>query len=269
MPDETVETLAAVWASIADLCAGFDDRDWERETACPGWDVKDQLAHLVGPETAFLGRPQPAPLDVPPPWVRNEIGKANEAAVAYRKAWSGADVLAEFVEVTGERVEQLRAMSEEDLAEDSWTPLGPGTVRDLLAVRAFDAWVHEQDIREAVHRPGGLDGPPAAAALGRCLMAMPYVVGKKAAAPEGATVVFEITGAQRATLPIGVSGGRARRLEEAPAEPTARLTIDFLPFTRLGCGRADPDTALAVGSVAVAGDRALGEAVARNLAFMI
>ena len=265
--DETVANLALVWGSIRDLCRDLGDADWDRATSCPGWTVKDQLSHLVGPEAMFIGRPQPAQVEVPPPYVRNDLGRANEGAVAYRRSWRGADVFAEFDEVITERLEQLRAMTEEDLAEDSWTPVGPGTYRDLLAIRAFDAWVHEQDMREALHRPGHLSGPVAAAALARCFLAMPYVVGKQAAAPEGTKVLFDIGGPTVGTLGIVVTGGRARPAEP-PEQPDTTVRSEFLTFTRLACGRADAAESLAKGTIGVSGDRRLGERIVHHLAFM-
>ena len=34
-----------------------------------------------------------------------------------------------------------------------------------MRIRVFDCWLHEQDIRDAVGRPGGEDGPAASVAL--------------------------------------------------------------------------------------------------------
>jgi uncharacterized protein (TIGR03083 family) len=269
MPDAAVEELALVWSSVLELCEPFDEAEWDKATACPGWTVKDQVAHLGGAEAMFLGRPHPPALEERPSHIRNDVGAANEAVVEVRRSWSGRQVLDELREVSEERLAQLGEMSDEDLAKDSWTPVGPGTYRDLIKVRAFDAWVHEQDIREAVGRPGHLEGPVAENALARCLMAMPFVVGKKAAAPEGSTVVFEVGGPTPATLGIEVSGGRARATGEVPEDPDVRLGIGFLAFTRLGCGRADPQAALDAGGVTIAGDTDLGEAIVRNIAFMI
>jgi uncharacterized protein (TIGR03083 family) len=176
MADQSVENLEIVWRSVAELCSGLDDAQWQLPTSCPGWTVQDQLSHLSGTESMLVGvGPRPEALTEVPAHVRNDIGAGNEAVVDLRRAWPPAQVLAEFEEITSTRLEQLHAMSDEDLAQDSWTPIGPGTVRDLLAVRAFDCWVHEQDIREAVGKPGHLDGPVAANALARCLLAMPYV----------------------------------------------------------------------------------------------
>src|SRR2546425_162434 len=94
--------------------------------------------------------------------------------------------------VTSERMKRLRSMSDSDLDAESWTPIGQGTVRDLVAIRIMDCWVHEQDIRRAVAKPGNLTGPFAEHAFGRHAQAMGFVVGKKVGAPDGTTVVFDV-----------------------------------------------------------------------------
>ena len=70
-----------------------------------------------------------------------------------------------------------------------------------MRIRTFDCWLHEQDIRDAVGRPGGEDGAAAALALDEMTSAIGYVVGKKAGAPQGSRVRFDLTGpaARRST----------------------------------------------------------------------
>ncbi len=289
--DPVVELLGIVWGSISELCRGFSQDDWARPTACPGWTVQDQLSHLVGPESAFLGYPQPTPASLDPPHVRNALGKANEAAVSWRRSWPPSEVLAEFESVTEQRLEDLREMTEEDLDEESWTPTGPGKYRDLLAVRVFDAWVHEQDMRDAVGRAGHLSGPVAEHSLGRCFLAMPYVVGKKAAAPDGSTVELVVQGPTSGRLLVHVEGGRAKTvssqvgaedLSPAPAQGAqgevgegdrvdVRVVVPFEAFTRLCCGRISAAEAREGEgrAIVVEGDQALGDAVVDSLPFMI
>ena len=38
--------------------------------------------------------------------------------------------------------------------EEGFTPEGPGPYRQFMAIRVFDCWYHDQDIREALDRPG-------------------------------------------------------------------------------------------------------------------
>ena len=94
------------------------------------------------------------------PHVKNDIGRANERWIESRRAWTGADALAEFVAVTDARIAQLRALDDAGFTADSWTPQGPGTVLQLVGFRIFDSWVHEQDMRGRLDRPGDLDSPP-------------------------------------------------------------------------------------------------------------
>lgn len=267
MSQQLVDRMEQVWRSIDELCSSLDDAEWKTETDCPGWAVQDQVSHLAGNESGILGRPAPdhEPSDVS--HTKNPIGESNEVQVDYRRSWSPQEVLDDFREVTGERLKQLRAMSDEDFQAESWTPIGQGTVADFLGIRIFDAWVHEQDIRRATDRPGHLDGPVAEHALERIAGAMPFVVGKKVGPPDGTTVVLEVIGPVAETIPVGISGGRGERLSDVPDDPTVRLRMDLATFNRLGCGRGDP-SALA-SDVEIAGDEDLGRRICEQMSFMI
>ena len=266
---ELVEHLATVWASMAELGGQLSEAEWKQGTEVPGWSVQDNLAHIAGLEWMLLGREQPdhaIPEDLE--HVKNDIGRGNEIWVDSRRSHSGADVLAEFVEVTGARLAQLRGFGANDFGAESWTPVGPGTVRDLLPFRVFDSWVHEQDMRRAVGRPGNLASAVAAVALVRILDAMPFVVGKRAGAPDGSVVVFELSGPLARTVAIGVDGGRAKPLDTPPSAPDVRIVTDTETFARLGCGRIDPSAALADARVRLEGDEALGRRVVEQVNFL-
>jgi uncharacterized protein (TIGR03083 family) len=264
-----VDNMERVWRSIASLCGPFTERDWKTPTDCPGWSAQDQLSHLAGSECRILGRPDPEHAPPQMGHVKNDVGRSNEVVVDWRRSWPGAKVLEEFREVTAERLRVLRAMGAKDFAAQTQTPIGPGTAADFLRIRIFDAWVHEQDIRRAVGRPGHLEGPVAEHSIGRMAMAMPFVVGKKAQAPDGATVVFELTGPAGRTLAVGMEGTRANPLGTVPPAPTVRLTMDAETFACLGCGRWRPAEVLGSGRVQVKGDRAFGETIIRQMNFMI
>lgn len=270
MDDATIiENMAAVWRSIERVCAGLDEAQWALPTDCPGWSVQDNLSHMAGSESTLLGRPQPDHVPGNAGTLRNALAERNEVLVDYRRSWTGDTVLAEFREVTAARLDALRAMSPAEWGAESWTPVGPGTYRDFMLIRVFDCWVHEQDMRRALSRPGSLEGAPAEHAMERIASAMSYVVGKRAGAPEGASVVFDITGPVRNTLPIGVEGGRARPLASVPEQPTTRLSTDFETFMCLSCGRWDPAMILSEGRMRISGDEALGRTITENLNFMM
>ena len=266
---ELVELLDEVWSSIAAFADDLTEEEWKRATEVPGWSVQDNLAHLTGTEASLLGRRAPEhELPGELPHVKNEVGLRNEVVVDVRRSMTGAEALSEFREVTGERLAQLRGYDTAAFGAESWTPVGPGTVRDLLPFRIFDSWVHEQDMRRAVARPGDLDTRVAEVELERMIGTMPFVVGKKAAAPEGSTVVFDLGPPLPRTVPIGVEDGRARVLDDVPVAPTARVSTDGETFARLACGRLDPDGELRAGRVRVEGDEALGRRVVESLNFL-
>ena len=266
---ELVDLLSEVWASMAELGDELREGDWTSPTDVPGWSVQDNLVHIAAMEWRLLGRPDPDHVIADDlPHVKNEIGRVNEVFVDSRRASSGSEALAEFREVTSARLEQLRGFGPDDFGAESWTPVGPGTVRDLLPFRVFDSWVHEQDMRRVVARPGDLDGAVAENAFERITGSMPFVVGKRVRPPDGTTIHFGIAGPLARTFTIAVDGGRARMVDELVGAPTTTIATDGETFVRLSCGRVDPAEALDRGAVHLGGDVELGRRVVEQLNFL-
>jgi len=256
----SIEHLEETWRSIFDLCAGLTEDEWKTPTGCPGWTVQDNVAHLVDYEASALGRPRP---DVALPegldHLKNPLGEANELGVEARRPRHGQEVLDELREVATERSAQLRALTEEDLQRPVDTPAGPGTLADMLTLRVMDTWSHEQDIRRALGRPGHVAGPAVDEAVAYWLGFLPYAVGKRAGAPDGATVVVEVDGHRRA---VEVVEGRARPTEVLDA-PTTVLAMSSPTFAAHVGGRSD-----APADVDITGDAALGRRVLAALSFL-
>lgn len=264
--EPVVGLLEATWDAIVVLGRGFDDTEWAMPSECPGWDTKDLVSHMVGTERSLLGDPAP-PGAEPAPHVRNDLGARNEAWVAERRDRPGAEVLSEFEEVTARRRAALAAMDGSGFDTPGPTPVGQAPYREFMAVRVMDCWVHEQDMRIATGRPGRYDGEESALALGRIESAMPFVVGKKAGAPDGVAVRFVVLGDASRQLDVVVSGGRAAF---GPTDdPAVVLTMETATFWRLACGRIAGDPALAAGLVDITGDEDPGGRVVRDMAFMI
>jgi uncharacterized protein (TIGR03083 family) len=182
----------------------------------------------------------------------------------------GEEVLDEFVEVTNRRFESLRAMPPAKFDEVGWSPVGEVPYREFMETRVLDSWAHEQDIRRALARPGGRNGAGEATTLDRCARAMPFVVGKRVAPPDGTSVLFVVVGVMGKKVGIQVDGGRASPVPlRATEEPTVTLTMDQEAFWRLGFGRVEPARVLATGEVQIEGDMALGHRVLESMAFMI
>jgi len=268
--DGLVAQLDEVWTALADLGDSLDDGLWATATPCPGWPVAAQYAHVIGTESMLLGRPNP---DVEAPeglaHVRNQIGGFNEVWVTAQAGVPRKDVLERFAEVTAARREALAAMTEDDFAAPPWTPIGQADYRRFMQIRTFDCWVHEQDIRDAVGRPGHDMGPVAEQAIDEIVRAAGFLVGKKAGAPTGSSVRIELTGPAPRRVDVEVTD-RAR-VVDAVGSPTTTVTLSSTAFARLACGRVDPaDVAAgAFGGLTIDGDAELGRRVVGNLAFTI
>jgi uncharacterized protein (TIGR03083 family) len=261
--------LTETWEGLAEACEGLSPTGWALPTECPGWDVKDQLSHLIGIERSLMGEAAPE-WDGPfGPHVKNEFAAANEPWIAVRRPLAGAAVRAEFVEVTTARLAALETLTEEEWARVGWSPVGDVPYAAFMEVRVYDSWVHEQDARRALDRPGGCGNRASAISLGRVQGAMPFVVGKKAACRDGTVVRFDVDGPgeDARAFTIAVEGGRARAVGDEVA-PTATLSLSSIDFVRLGCGRVSADEVQAVGGVEVQGDAAAGRRVLGAMNFM-
>jgi uncharacterized protein (TIGR03083 family) len=266
---KATEGLKETWEGLAEACLELSSTEWALPTECPGWDVKDQLSHLIGIERSILG-------EAPPEWdgplgdhVKNDFAAMNEPWVALRRPLEGRAVRAEFVDVTTLRLAQLAERSEEEWAVVGFSPVGQVPYAVFMEVRVFDCWVHEQDARRALDRPGGCGNRASALSLDRVQGAMPFVVGKQAGCPDTTAVRFEVTGPgdDARAFTVLVDGKRAREADDDVA-PTVTLALSGLDFLRLGCGRATAEQVDAAGGVAMEGDAALGRRVLGAMNFM-
>jgi uncharacterized protein (TIGR03083 family) len=266
---EATEGLRETWEGLAEACFELSSTEWALPTECPGWDVKDQLSHLIGIERSILG-------EAPPDWdgplgdhVKNDFAAMNEPWVAVRRPLEGRAVRAEFVDVTATRLAQLRQRTEEEWAVVGFSPVGQVPYAVFMEVRVFDSWVHEQDARRALDRPGGRGNRASALSLDRVQGAMPFVVGKQAGCPDATAVRFEVSGPgdEARSFTVLVDGKRAREADDVVA-PTVTLALSGLDFLRLGCGRATAEQVDAAGGVAMEGDAAVGHRVLGAMNFM-
>ena len=110
--------------------------------------------------------------------------------------------------------------------------------------------MHEQDVREALERPGGLDTGAAAHSVSQLFAALPRIVAKDAAIEPGNAVVLDLTGPTvgRAGARVEEHDGRARGIplftgdaDEHPDVVTTSLTMSTAVAGRLAGGRRAPE----------------------------
>lgn len=255
----------AAWRDTADrvidLFGGLSPGELATLTDCPGWTVRDVLAHLTAIESDLAGGGSTVDATEVSPGVM--VSSYTARGVAERAGRSHQELLTELRTMVARRAERLDAQLPVDpQARADTGPSGLDWSWDtLLRNRAVDMWVHEQDVRRAIDRPGAMDSAGARITAATFAAALPYVVGKKVGAPAGSRVVVDVTGPVPDTVAVTVDeSGRARRVD-AVDDPDVRLRLDTETFTVLAAGRRPVDSV----EVRVEGDQALGRAVLEQL----
>jgi uncharacterized protein (TIGR03083 family) len=264
--------LHEIWDALIALGSELDDADWATPTPCPGWPVSAQYAHVIGTESMLLGRPNPdveAPAEAPG-HVHNDIGGFNEVWVRALSARPRAEVMEQLGDVVAARKEALSAMTDEDFAAPSWTPVGRATYARFMQIRVFDCWVHEQDGRDGLGRPGHETGPVAEQSIDEIVRAAGFVIGKKAGAPVGTGVRIDLTGPLTRRIEVEVTD-RARVVGALAGPATTGLELSSTAYSRLSTGRIAPSEVAggALGGVRIHGDGDLAQRVLANLGFTI
>lgn len=246
---ETVDAWAQTVRSVVDLGRTMRPEHAALATDCPGWTVFDQLAHVTGTESATAGDQEPD-VDVSHlTHVRGDFGARMERLVESRRGRAPEDLLDELEWRLDERLGAYRAedVTGEEVVEGLF---GPTPLVDLVALRTFDVWMHEQDLREALERPGGLDTPAAALSVARLFAVFPRIVARTAGIEPGNAVVLDLTGPT-----VGRTGARVEEhdgaavgiplftggADEHADVVTTSLAMSTRVAMRLAGGRRSPD----------------------------
>jgi len=258
-----VEVWWTAVGSFTDLLDSLDPFDWALPTDLAGWDVRAVAAHVAHLESVLASGHEETAEVGSPAHITGLAGLYTEIGVVNRRTAEPAAIVAEIRDAAGRRYRALHDDPPTDpTALAPVTPGGlPWTWERLLRNRPLDVWMHEQDIRRAVGRPGGLDSAAAQLTADYFTEGFGYVLGKAVGAPPGTSAVLAVPGSPTVAVEVDANG-RAQRLAEPPATTTVRLTMDRETYILLAGGRR----AVPPGSVQIEGDQELGARVASRLA---
>lgn len=252
-----------IWRSSLDdfitLVASLDDTEWESSTPCPGWTVSDVVAHIIDLESHFTGDPRP---DHQPDWgqlphVSTDMQQFIEVGVDARRGHTPQDLLAELQAIADRRAVQLR---DADLQQPVQWFVGEIPLERLLWMRSFDIWTHEQDIRSAIDRPGGVDSAGSRVAWERIRETLPYIWGKKVGA-HATLAITVVPPGPAGTLTLTRDGERV--VYDDSASPDIQVEITWTDLAARAAGRIPADEV----SVSVSGDEELAQRFLQELAF--
>jgi uncharacterized protein (TIGR03083 family) len=258
-----VATWRSACADFVALAREIPEEQWELPTDLDGWSVIDNVAHTAHLEAVLAGAPEET-IEVPTSaHIKGGTGWYTEQGVLARRGRTMAQL--------ADEIEQSVALRGKALDENPPTdgaaapPKTPGDIgwstEILLRNRPLDIWMHEQDIRRAIRKPGGLGSLAAQHTVRLLATSLPLVVGKRVAPPAGTVVVVDVP---EAGLTAGVIAGDDGRAKPTPdtANPTVRITLDAESWIILGGGRRTPDRV----SARIEGDQELGRQVLNCLA---
>jgi uncharacterized protein (TIGR03083 family) len=266
-PQDELNGLVEVWwRAVDDFSALLEEvsgTEWGVPTDLPGWDVFALAAHTAHLEHLLAGG-EHDDIDIGEvEHARGTMGKFTEQGVVARRSRTPDEVINQLRSSATARHTALLA----DPPTDPDAP-APGlfgaigwSTRTLLRNRPLDIWMHEQDARRALGRPGNLDSPPAAHAADYLGESFGLVLAKRAGAPAGTTAVLRVSGHPDRAFEVG-DDGRGRPLSDVPESPTLALTTDRESFICLAGGRRTPEP----GRVRIEGDQELGARVLASMA---
>jgi uncharacterized protein (TIGR03083 family) len=239
-----------------ELIESLSAEDWNRQTACTLWTVKDVVAHQAAHVSgfvslrSFMSQLNPAMLR---PYLKNGMSMLD--------AWNQSQVDLRRDSSPSELISEIRSKLQRSLSGRNRIPAMirapvlpmPGLdqprsmayVFDLIYTR--DMWMHRIDIATAVGRRIAFDDHHDRRMV--ALIVRDLAI-KAARGLQGRAALLRLKGPAGGTYRIG-----------ANTQPSAVLEMDILTFSALTSGRETAERILSGGSVQISGDIAFGEAV--------
>ncbi len=254
------------WQAVHDFTALLERVPvdaWSTPTDLAGWDVHAVAAHVAHLEGVLAGAPEETVEIGEPAHVRGLMGLYTEQGVVARAGRTPDELINEIRSAATSRHTELLADRPVDASAKPPRIFGgvDWSWQTLLRNRPLDVWMHEQDVRRAVDRPGGLDTPAAHHTADYLAESLGLVLAKRVGAPPGTTAVLEVDG--RPPVAYGVNDAhRGERLAEPPPAATVCIGTDLESFILLAGGRRTP----VPGAVTVEGDDELGRRVLEQMA---
>jgi uncharacterized protein (TIGR03083 family) len=213
-PVDVEPVLRGERAALVSLLGDLDEEEWRAPTPCPAWSVHQLTVHLVHDDLRRLSGDRDGH---PGAWV--DASNLDELVIGLNRLneqWVDAMVSTLSPRLTRELLQWLAGPTEEHLlgldpeamgSSVAWAGAGSHPNWLDVAREYTERWVHQQQLREAVNRPGLVDERFAAPVVET------FARGLPAALPPGASeqvVAVRVTGPfERSwTLASGPSGWR-------------------------------------------------------------
>jgi uncharacterized protein (TIGR03083 family) len=250
---------------LLELFSELEAKEWEKPTICPGWTVKDIGLHLLGDDIGYLSGARD---HFSNPFFQNKdlrewkslVKNINEANELWVKATAriSPKLLTNLLELTGkqfyEYVQSLDQMATGGVV--SWAGPDPAPVWLAIAREYTERWVHQQQIRDAVNKPGLKEKRFFHPVLDTFVRALPHTY-KDTPVVNSTVLKFVVAGEAGDAWYLVGETNRWSLSQRVELQPVAVVTMDQELCWRLFTKGVNKDQARA--KAIIEGDQKLGE----------
>jgi uncharacterized protein (TIGR03083 family) len=245
-PIDVRPLFAPQQAVFIDLLRALGTDEWDRPTICPGWNVKDIAAHVLGDHIGRLSRhrdgyraPHPRDNEAFPAF----IDRINDEWVTAARRISPRMLIDQLSTTANQIVEFWQTVDLDVLdGQVSWAGPEPAPVW-LDAARDFtEYWTHHQQICDATGRTGLTEPAYLRPVLDTFLRALPHTL-RNLTAPEGTALQVTVTGPSGGEWSCTRGPDRWRLQRQPHPQPAARLELDADTTWRLCTRGITPERA--------------------------
>jgi len=243
--------LRRVDDKLIELLRSLSASEWDAQTIAPRWQVRDVAAHLLDTMLRKLSLVRDSwyveTVDVRSPQdVVTLVNRLNEEGVTVYRRLS-PPVLIDMMKMACEQ----SASFHESLDPYAPAAFGVSWAGEATSLNWFDTarelterWHHQQQIREATHRPGIMTPELYRPVLDCFLRGLPHVY-RDTEAPSGTVLLVEIAGDCGGQWFMARESDRWELVKESAAEVAARVTIPEEIAWRIFTKGIDRDSARA------------------------
>ncbi len=223
------------------MLAGLNQEEWDMPTICPGWSVKDICLHVLGEDLGWLSRGRDQDMSGLIPKT-SDYRAFVEALNAKNQRWVVAarglspPVIRELLQYTGSLVDNWHAsLDMSGTGYVAWAGPDPVPMWFDLARDLTERWVHQQQIRDALDRPGLNDATYLDPVLRTFIWALPHHYREVEARP-GTQLGIRITGPGGGDWSLIRSESGWELDDRPPSHPAASVSLDSDTAWRLFTG---------------------------------
>jgi uncharacterized protein (TIGR03083 family) len=250
---------------LLELLSGLSEQEWNAPTVCPGWSVKDIALHLLGDDIGYLSGQRD---HFSNPFFRHKdmhtwkslVKNLNEANELWVQATAriSPQLLCELLALTGKQfhtylqnLDQMALNGVVSWAGPDHTPVWLDTAREYT-----ERWLHQQQIRDAVTKPGLKERAFFHPILDTFVRALPHTY-QDVLVNTATTLKFVVTGEAGGTWYLVGTNNHWSLYTTVDLPPTTTVTMDQETCWRLFTKGITREQASIYTSIA--GEQALGQ----------